>query len=324
MNASAPADKRISVTTVEAFLSSKKEVHVCPHCGGKHIVRNGKTRSGHQRFVCRDCRKTIGLSKETILFSTKKDIETWSAFVWCMVQKYSLRKCAAHCQINLTTAFVWRHKILDALSNMMNEVILQGIVECDETYQLISFKGNHKNSKSFKMPRKAHRRGGKASKRGLSKEQVCVTTGVDMGRHSVGRISNLGRPSHHDLSAVLGWKIAAGAALVTDSHRGYCKLAGDMELSHVRIPRNRHAVGSFNIQMVNNYHASLKRMLNGTFMGVATKYLNNYVVYHNLVNFASGSEAHKESVMLDFVFTTKCVSLWKKNATRPAIPVRAA
>lgn len=36
-----------------------------------------------------------------------------------MIEKYPLRKCAKICEINLATAFAWRHKILDALQNMM-------------------------------------------------------------------------------------------------------------------------------------------------------------------------------------------------------------
>ena len=318
-NADIPKDQQISVSTVEEFLRAKKSVPKCPHCGSIHLVKNGH-KNDRQRFICKDCKKTSTLSKNSILFSTKKDMSTWNMYIGCMVQKFALRKCAKQCSISLPSAFVWRHKILDALTNMMNAVKLYGISECDETYQLISSKGNHKKSKNFVMPRKARRHGGVASKRGISKEQVCITSGVDLAGHSIGRISNLGRPTHQELSSVLGEKIEHGAVLVTDSHKGYCKLAGDMELSHIRIRPNRHTSGSFNIQTVNAYHASLKKMINGTFMGVSTKYLNNYIVYHNLVNFARGSEEHKEAVMLGFVFTTACKSLWKKNPTRPAIP----
>ena len=76
----------------------------------------------------------------------------------------------------------------------------------------------------------------------------------------------------------------------------------------------------FNIQMVNYYHSALKNMVNFHFRGVATKYLNNYVVWHNLVNFAKGSVEEREKAMRDFVFSTKCVSPWKKNRTRKPIP----
>lgn len=36
--------------------------------------------------------------------------------------------------MNKDTAFVWRHKILDALQNMVDSVKLSGIIEGDETF----------------------------------------------------------------------------------------------------------------------------------------------------------------------------------------------
>lgn len=61
-----------------------------------------------------------------------------------MIEKYLLRKTAEICDISLPTAFVWRHKILDTLQEMMNEVKLNGVVQADETFLFISFKSNHK------------------------------------------------------------------------------------------------------------------------------------------------------------------------------------
>lgn len=71
-----------------------------------------------------------------------------------------------------------------------------------------------------------------------------------------------------------------------------------MNLNHIRIPRNKHKNGVFNIQLLNNYHARLKGMINIRFKGVATKYLNNYLVYHNFVNFAKESEIEKNQFCL--------------------------
>ena len=301
------------------FLAGNKTISTCPFCCSTHIVKNGH-RAGHQRFVCKNCGKTFGFTHNTILHKTKKELAVWTLYVNCMMDRMPLRKTARICHIRLSTAFVWRHKILDALTNMMESVKLDGIVECDETYELVSFKGNHKNSKTFKMPRMPHKRGGKSTKRGLSNEQVCITCGVNLNGMSVGRISNLGKPSCKDLSGVLDGHVASGSVFVTDSHRGYCKLADSYKVSHIRIPRKHHVANGFNIQMVNYYHSVLKGMINYHFKGVATKYLNNYVVWHNLVNFAKGSEEEKEETMRDFVFTTKCVSLWKKNRTRKPIP----
>ena len=92
-----------------------------------------------------------------------------------MLEKQPLRKSAKECKLNLATAFYWRHKILDTLQNVMNDLELDGIVEADENFTKISYKGNHKN---FRFSLNAHKRGIKAPKRGFSKEQVCIPAGL--------------------------------------------------------------------------------------------------------------------------------------------------
>ena len=317
VNAAPAQVSPVTASTFDAFLASKKTI-VCPHCGSVHILKNGH-RNGRQRFVCKDCKTTFGLTNNTILHQSKKDLAVWTLYINCMMQKLPLRKTAKICHMNLATAFAWRHKVLDALTNMMEGIKLDGVVECDETYELVSFKG----TRPCNMPRPSRKRGGVAEKRGLSQEQVCITCGVNLGHQSVGRISNLGKPSCKELASVLDGHVAADSVMVTDSHRGYCKLADAYRVSHIRIPRKKHVSKGFNIQLVNSSHSELKRMVNGLFKGVATKYLNNYVVWHNLVNFANGGEEEKEMVMRDFTLTTKCLSFWKKNLTRAPIPCAA-
>lgn len=294
-----------------------KEVTECPHCQSTHFVKNGKE-CGNQRYLCRGCKKSFVEQTGTILHGTHKDISVWEKYIHCMIEKYPLRKCAEICEINLTTVFEWRHKILDALQNMMEEVELDGVVQADETYTTVSYKGNRK---SFKLPRPSHKRGTKASKRGISKEQVCVPCAVNLNGMSIAKVSNLGRPSLQDLEKVLSDKVVKGSVFVTDSLRPYQKLSVDMSLSHIRIPRGKRAVSTFNIQTINSYHSRLKDMLVHRFKGVATKYLNNYLVYHNFVNFSKGSSQDKVAVLLDFIRNTTCVVRSADISNRPAIPV---
>ena len=110
-----------------------------------------------------------------------------------MMNGFSIRKTAKICGICKNTAFNWRHKILDALQNMQDGVLLNGIVESDETYFRISFKGNHKHSK-FVMPRKSRHNGTSNHKRGLSKsEQVCVVSAVNRNRLSYAKVGMVGK-----------------------------------------------------------------------------------------------------------------------------------
>ena len=157
-------------------MSFRKEIKCCPHCKFTKFVKNGKG-INTQRFLCKDYNNNFTTTNSTIFFSAKKDIKTWKLYIHCMIEKYSLRKTAQICDISLPTAFVWRYKILDALKTMMSEVELNGVVEADETFMPLSLKDNHKN---FKFPRLAKKREIHATKRGLNKEQVCVSCGVNL------------------------------------------------------------------------------------------------------------------------------------------------
>ena len=163
--------------------------------------------------------------------------------------------------------------------------------------------------------------GGEASKRGLSKEKVCIPCGINLDGLSIARVSNLGKPKWTDIEKVLGCRIERDSVFVTDSFRGYQRISYKMNLNHIRIPRNKHKNGVFNIQLLNNYHVRLKCMINIRFKGVATKYLNSYLVYHNFVNFAKESEIKKESILFSFVRETLCESKTFDIAKRRAIPV---
>ena len=99
------------------------------------------------------------------------------------------------------------------------------------------------------------------------------------------------------------------------------KLAFENELTHIAVPRGKHTNGAFNIQTINSYHSELKRFVQQNFRGVATKYLNNYVVYHNFVDFAKGKFSDKLSILREHTFTTESNGRSKEIPKRDAVPV---
>lgn len=159
---------------------------VCPHCDYDKVSRNGKF-NGNQRYICKGCGKTFTDFTRSPRYNSKKDMRKWITYVKCMINGYSIRKCAEIVGISVPTSFFWRHKIIDAIKIYMGVGSVGGVVEVDETFFRESFKGNHKKSTVFKMPRKPHKRGVKGSntdneekrKRGISKEQVCVLCAMD-------------------------------------------------------------------------------------------------------------------------------------------------
>ena len=308
--------KATVITHKPAFLPDRP---ACAYCGSPHVVKNGH-KDDAQRYLCRDCGRTFAITNNTLLYCSKKSVEVWEKYFECMMNKFPLRKCAAICDIDLSTAFIWRHKILDTLQKMHDSVIINGVAEADETFFHVSFKGNQKKS-GYELPRKPHKRGTDVSVRGLSQEQVCVPCIVNLDGLSIGKISNLGKPNVKVLSPIFKDRIEKGSIFVTDCLRSYHKIAHDNELTHVRIPKGKHTNGAFNIQTINAYHSELKRLVQRNFKGVATKYLNNYVVYHNFVNFAKGGFDEKMNVLREFIYTTDAHLKSREISDRVRIPI---
>ena len=290
----------------------------CPHCHSKHIVKHGKY-NDIQRYKCKDCNSFFMRTKNTVLFKTRKNIKIWIKYLKCMLDKKPLREIQVICGISLRTAHKWRHKILDILSKMSDDTKLNGIIESDETFTAVSYKGNHKNSKNFVMPRKAHKSGNEIHTRGLSSEQVCIFTAVSLNNLSYGKVSNLGKPTWKKLFNVLNEHIEKGSILVTDDFSGYDKISNELDLEHISIKSGTHRNGTFNIQSVNSYHSEFKRLINSYFKGVATKYLNNYIAYHTLLFKSDYDKSNKIIDLQDNVFKTKYYDTFK-GSDRPAIP----
>ena len=97
--------------------------------------------------------------------------------------------------MNISTYTVWRMrmKLLHMLEKMIADTVVSGEIELDEKYVLSSHKGEKIDN--FK-PRK---RGGSASKRGLSNEQICLPTAVQRNGTAVLKATNAAAPTSGDL-----------------------------------------------------------------------------------------------------------------------------
>ena len=308
-----------SSANCESGFNFIKQTYSCPHCKSNKIVKNG-FRNSIQRFICKDCNKSFTVRTNTITEHSQKSFETWSKFIECMMNSFSVRRSAEICGINKDTAFIWRHKVLDALQNMQNSVELNGVVEADETFFALSFKGNHKKSTTFTMPRKAHKRGKDIHTRGLSHEQVCVPCAVNCNGLSIAKITNLGRVGAKDIHHAFDNRIEPNSILCTDAIACYNDLVRTEKLELIQLKTGKSKLGIYHIQHINSYHSMLKNFMI-RFHGVATKYLNNYLIRHNFLNYAKESYAEKTTILADFVFTTNKKSLSKEIPLRPAIPL---
>jgi transposase-like protein len=262
-----------------------KQGYSCPHCNLNHVVRFGKYTTlvdgdevKKQRYRCKSCATTFTDLTNTALYRTRR-LNKWIKFIECMIEGYSLRKSADLVkEISHVTLFYWRHKLLSALKQI--EIAdFQGIVEMDETYFLYSEKGQKKIK-----GRKPRKRGGKAKKRGISKEQVCVLVVRDRDKNTFSQTLGLGRLKKEQLDKAVGHKLSHENVLCTDAWRAFKAYATEngMSIYQFKSDGKIRTKGLYHIQNVNNYHSRLKGWIQ-RFNGVATKYLDNYLAWFQVL-----------------------------------------
>lgn len=299
------------------LLESKEDNGIeCPHCRNiepKMIAKYG-VRGGVQRYRCKACSKMFSSTTGTFLSWTKKSIYAWNIFVKSMMEGHSVRKAAALCEIHRNTAFMWRHKLLDALTQYHNnQRRLKGIVEADDTLFPLSYKG------SQPPDRDAHKRGTSASKPGTSKEKVCVSCAVDRNGRTYSKVSALGRTTAKALKRVFRNRISKRAVVCTDNDRAFAKFAAKRKVNkfeHVPLNGPTDRKGPYYIQNVNNYHMRLKQFMR-RFKGVATKYLNNYLVWNNIIQ----NGGRNRITLLRLAIKALVFDRWADITDRPAVPV---
>lgn len=119
----------------------KDKVNACPKCGHSHYIKYGFFK-GIQRYRCKKCNKTFSLVTNSVWSYSKKDPSKWMKFIEFMLEKRTLQYCSEKLNININTAFYWRHKVLNAMTYSNIPKILKGKVHMIKTSTKENFKGN--------------------------------------------------------------------------------------------------------------------------------------------------------------------------------------
>lgn len=258
-------------TLVESGVS---DTSACPKCGHEQIARWGSA-SGLQRYRCASCKATFNALTGTPLARLRHK-DKWLNYAKKMVEGQSVRKSAAACEVHPNTAFRWRHRFL-SLPDEQKATSLVGIAEADDTYFLESFKGKRKG-----MPRAVRKRGGKASKRGLSDEQIPVLVARDRAGNTADFILEAVDKFH--VWIALNPLLAQDCILCTDGSKALTAVAENIGVTHhpVNLSAGIRVDGPWHVQNVNAYHSRLKGWMH-RFHGVATRYLSRYLGWHRLI-----------------------------------------
>ena len=275
----------------------------CPHCQNNKTVCWGRTRTGLQRRRCKGCLKTFCATTKTTLAGVHKP----GLFYKVLKNMFddtplSCRRLGVNLSLDKMTIWRWRHKILQALSNIKTKQ-LGGILEADEKFFRESRKGSHEWVNHQKYPDKFpkperprwcdYRRLGMRFPSGLSRFQIPVLTVINRtGNASADVLTN---HLAETLTGTLSHHVAPDAVLCSDGDPAFSQFAVAHSVTHYALnaTKGTRIIGNaFHIQTVNSLHDRFERFMS-PFRGPATKYLKGYTAWfmtrsvHNAKNAVS-------------------------------------
>lgn len=282
------------LTQIDEFKQLNNEtknitIERCPKCGAIHpyITRSGYTKAGKQMLLCHECGKRFVHDHGQLTFYSHQSQDKWNELIGDSIEKVPLKKTAEKLNVNESTVFRMRHKLMNSLEEITSETVLSEQVELDEKYFIESFKGCHIEGIEGK------KRGTPAGKRGISNEQVCLLTGVERNGSAIARSINMGSPNKDDILSLRD-NLEESSFCFIDGKTAYNALLKEKKCpSHVCKQGDYDHVNHLN--NVNSFHSKMQKVYEH-YRGVASKYINRYAALFVVMRQCSGMSRQEKII----------------------------
>lgn len=280
--------------TNSRVISSISKIKVCPACSSNHVVKNGHDKNKVQCYLCKSCGRKFSASSNSLVYHSKLTYNKLLTFFECFNNKATIRKTANLMEVNKNTVFLLRHKVLESLAEIRENLKLKGQTESDEYYESINLKGTKKN----KMPRFSKPRSSNGnSKRGISNHQVCIASAIDEFDICFFEIVGTGPITSESVEKVFKRKIDNVTTFITDCKSSYEKFINKKKIRLEQVKSGTYKnYNGYNLATINSLHSELSSFLS-SFKGVSTKHLQHYLdwfTFQKLLNYTV--EAIKQPV----------------------------
>ena len=252
------------------YQDKRKELK-CPNCDNDYIVKNG-FKNNIQYYKCKNCNKFFSISTNTITSNISLNYNQLLDFMLCLINYNTITETAKIVGLSERDTYNIRIKIISTL-NKYKQTKLKQLVQCDEKYVRLSFKGTRKN----KMPRKSRKNGQEGRTSGISMDQVCILMAIDSYDNIFIKIVGLGPLSTNDLENNFSDWIEEQSILVTDSKNSYIKFAKNHNLILKQIPEDKHTTkDGYHLGELNSLMSELDVLLLKC-RGLSTRHLQEYL-----------------------------------------------
>lgn len=256
--------KKYKKNALKRDIYNNRKIECCPVCRHKHYIKYGKF-NGVQRYRCKICGKTFSNATNAIWSYSKKDAEKWIKFIELMIEKKSLSYCAKQLNINVVTAFYWRHKILHGLEIDVLPGKLSGYI----LMRKIMIKENFKGSRNIPINAVLNER-----------KSVWIVGAKDAEDFMIIRPICKGFWNLKSFNEKIYCHIEKRAYIITYRDT-YLRAVGRKHNKRAETKKNRELYGYMEKKEEYHFLLNLRPWL-ASYRGVATKYLHRYFKFFAL------------------------------------------
>ena len=244
----------------------------CPHCNSKSVVRRKESEIGLiGRHECKDCRATFKVTQGTVFHGTKIPLQKWFiaiALITNAKKSLSSHQLSRDLKLNQKSAWFLMTRIRSEMAKKEG-VLLQGIIEADETY--IGGKPRKHGKYKDKEP----------AKRGRGTKKTPVIGAVERGGKVVAEVAKglTGRAILEFIRSAVNLK---DSELITDEFIAYRAVGQHMKHAVVNHREGQYVKGDAHTNTIEGFWSLLKRAWYGSHHQYSTAYTPLYVAVHNM------------------------------------------
>jgi len=243
---------------------------ICPRCRCEYVTKAG-VHNGRQVYKCKNCKYQFRETAKSLVYYSHK-YYLLVDYIKCMLEGKSLRACASEVGISLPTSFRWRHKILAAIQGLEGGINFSGITETDELLLQYSEKG--RRYKTLEEKEQAMK---------TVHPNVAVLVMTDREGNLLFKHTGENKVQNSQIKEELKRRVSENNLICFKPNDEFKQAVMESPSKKVIVRRKTIGLAIYSVNVaekkITNFLVWMMR-----FRGVATKYLQNYLMWFVVMN----------------------------------------
>lgn len=233
----------------------------CPYCTS---INNSKRKNSY-RHHCNTCNTDFSVTVNTAFHKTKVDLQKWFMAISLIMdakKSMSARQLARHIEVTKDTAWLMLMRLRKNLADY--EMMLEGVVESDETFVGGKNKNRHENKKI------------KGGQGGSSPDKTIVVGVVERGSGKV-KANAVPDRKGKTLKGHIKKNVVKGSTIMTDEWKAYNGLDKMFDHEKCNHSEGEYVVGDAHTNTMENFWSLFKRGFHGQYHQLSNNYIDLYL-----------------------------------------------